>query len=113
MQSLMTDELNYTPTEVEMAVSLISKSGQQQTFGLAHAVSVRLPTLEYSTARAMAEHSGQSMNRVICALLRVGIDSVQEHLPADDANAIHKLRAQIIEEVLHPGQERLQLGEGD
>lgn len=112
MQSIATDELNEQPSELEQAVSLISKSASHSEVGAAQALTVRLPVLVFATIRAFSEHSGQSMNKITGQLLRVAIDAVQEELPPEDANAIARMRNMICAELLHPGQTSLQL-EGD
>jgi len=113
MQSLRTDELNETPDELEHTVALICKSANQSESGVAHAMTLRVPTFAYATTRAMAEYSGNSINKIALQLLRVGIDAVLEELPADEAHAIHALRSEIIREVMHPGQTRLSLGDDE
>jgi predicted DNA-binding protein len=99
MNRLKTDELNEEPTELEQTVALISKTAQQEERGVAKSLSVRMPYTVYSTLKAMADHSGQSINKIAVQILRVGIDAVSDELPADDANAIAEIRSALFKEM--------------
>lgn len=101
MNYLATDELNEMPSELEQTVSLLVKSGTQQEVGVSSALSLRLPLLVHSTLKAMAEHSGLSVNRVAVQILRVGIDAVGESLPDEDAQTISGIRDRLMFEALH------------
>lgn len=100
MNCLMTDELNEKPTELEQTVGLLSKTARMQEVGAAHALSVRMPILVFATLKAMAEHSGQSINKIAVQILRVGIDSVSDALPDADANTIDKIRSRVLADLI-------------
>lgn len=100
MNSLTVDELNAFPDELEQAVMLLAKSATMNEAGSAHGFSVRMPTIVYATVKAMAEHSGLSVNRVVVQILRVGIDAVGQALPGADAHAIADIRARMIRDLV-------------
>ena len=112
MNRLSTDELNEMPTELEMTVGLLSKSATSQEVGAAVSMSVRLPLIVHSTLKAMAEHSGLSINRVAVQVLRVGIDAVGDALPAEDALSIESIRSRLIHEAIQVAKFE-QIQEGD
>ena len=99
MNHLRTDELNEEPTELEQTVGLLSRSAQIQERGVAKSLSVRMPYTVYATLKAMADHSGQSINKIAIQILRVGIDAVVDALPAEDANAIAQIRSALFLEL--------------
>lgn len=99
MNRLKTDELNEEPTELEFTVGLLSRTAQLQERGVAKSLSVRMPYTVYATLKAMADHSGQSINKIAIQILRVGIDTVVDALPADDANDIAQIRSALFLEL--------------
>lgn len=88
------------PTELEQTVSLIAKSAQAQEVGVAKGLSVRMPAMLFASLKAIADHSGLSINRVAVQLLRVGLDAVSEALPQDDAISIAERRSVILHDLL-------------
>lgn len=88
------------PTELEQTVSLIAKSAQLQEVGVTKALSVRMPAMLFASLKAIADHSGLSINRVAVQLMRVGLDAVSEALPQDDAIAIAERRSVILHDLL-------------
>lgn len=88
----MDDEI----TNLHMALSLFSKTGSIEEVGSCVSTSIRLPLGTHTDCKAIAQHSGQSLNRVIIQLVLVGLDSVMECLPEADIKAINRLHSQII-----------------
>jgi len=86
------------PTELAQTVSLFSKSGQQEEVGAAKSITTRMPVLVYASIKAISEHSGLSINRVMVQLLRVGLDAVGENLPSEDSAEIDARRRMILME---------------
>lgn len=97
------------PTELEQTVSLIAKSLQKEEVGVIKALSIRMPLMVFASLKAIADHSGLSINRVAVQLMRVGLDAVSEALPPDDACEIADRRTAIIQEILK-GQDFEQSG---
>lgn len=96
MNPLFTQE--GVPTELAQTVHLFSKRAQQEEVGAAKSLTTRMPILVYASIKAIAEHSGLSINRVMVQLLRVGLDAVAENLPEQDAQDIECLRSSILME---------------
>lgn len=111
MDHLLTEELNYTPSELEMTLALLTKSGESKELGASKSITLRLPWSVIASLKAMAEHSGQSVNKIAIQTLRVGIDALADALPEADAAGIQHIRSRILCELLNaPGQVE-QLGE--
>lgn len=104
MNSLAVDELNEAPTELEAAVNLFSKNAQVKEVGIVVPISTRLSGMTYATVKALADHSNQSINRVVNVLLRVAIDALSDALPPEDANQVSEIRAQVMADLLKSGK---------
>lgn len=92
------------PTRLDMAVSLFSRRGTSEGVGSVHARSVRIPTIENATIEAIAQHSGHSVNKVICELLAVALDEVTRSLPQEDWEEISAIRSKLITSLVEQGQ---------
>lgn len=111
MDHLMTEELNYTPTELEMTVSLLTRSGEHREIGASKSITLRLPWLVFASLKAMSEHSGQSLNKIAIQTLRVGIDALADALPDADASDIQHIRSRILGELMQAPESAEQLGD--
>lgn len=100
MDHLLTEELNYTPSELEMTLALLTKSGESKEIGASKSITLRLPWSVFASLKAMAEHSGHSVNKVTIQTLRVGIDALADALPEADASDIQRIRSRILSEML-------------
>lgn len=101
------------PTKVEILVSLVSKTAKSESVGSVHPISVRLPTIPFATIQAVAQHSGMSMNKVIVALLDVGLDELWQGLDQEECNQISALRSSFLGDVLQGDDQPGQAAEGD
>jgi hypothetical protein len=88
--------MNEEITNLDMAVSLFSKAGSIEEVGLSVSTSMRLPIGMHSVCKAIAQHSGHSLNRVLIQLVTVGLDAVMANLPESDVNAINRHCNEII-----------------
>lgn len=78
----------YRPTEVEFLAGLVSKTATIQEKSAAFAVSIRLPSHEYVTVKALSQRSGKSVNTMFVHLVRAGMEALYGELPAADGAAI-------------------------
>lgn len=76
-------------TDLQETVALISKTAQIQERGVAKSLTVRMPLTVFNELKAMADYSGQSINRISVQLLRVGIEAVRDALPPEDARSVY------------------------
>lgn len=60
MDHLLTEELSYTPSELEMTLALLTKERRIQEFGASKSITLRLPWSGYCLPEAMAEHSARA-----------------------------------------------------
>lgn len=84
------------PTRLDMILSLLQKTGTSESIGSVHAVSVRLPTVDFSTIEALAAHSGHSRNKIICQLLSFALSAVWDGLDAENQDAVQAIRSKIL-----------------
>ena len=99
------------PTNLDMLISLLQKTGTTETHTSVHAMSVRIPTIEYATIQALARHSGHSQNKIFCQLLAVALEEVWAGLDEKNGEAIGKIRSEILQELI--GEGRLQQAEAE
>ena len=78
----------YRPTEVEFLAGLVSKTATIQEKSAAFALSVRLPSHEYFTVKALSQRSGKSVNTMFVHLVRAGMEALYQELPDSDGVAI-------------------------
>lgn len=95
---------HYEPTKMEMVVGLLSKTASSETNTSVHALSVRIPTIQYAAIEAMAQYSGISRNKVICELLDLAITNVLQEMESEHAEGIEALRAKLLMELVMDGQ---------
>lgn len=81
------------PTKLEMLVDQVSKTASSDAVGSVHSISLRVPTIPFSTIQAIAKHSGMSMNKTIVSLIDVALDELWKGLSEDDCQQIQALRA--------------------
>lgn len=91
------------PTKLEMAISLFQKLGTSEGIGSVHPISVRIPTIEYSSIQAMSKHAGLSVNKVIVELLQVGLDEVWQGLNDENRRNLVAIRADLLRRLVEPG----------
>lgn len=101
------------PTKLEMLVAQVSKTATSEAVGSVHPISVRVPTIPFSTIQAVSQHSGMSMNKVIIALLDVGLDELWKGLPQEECDVIQGLRSEILQRVLQGSTTMGQASEGE
>lgn len=101
------------PTKLEMLIAQVSKTATSEGIGSVHPISVRVPTIPFSTIQAVSQHSGMSMNKVIIALLDVGLDELWRGLDQEECDAIQTLRSEILQRVLQGSTTMGQASEGE
>jgi len=100
------------PSKLDMALALFQRTGTSEGVGSVHALSVRIPTIEYASIEALAKHSGLSRNKVIVELLGVALDEVWQGLNEDDRHDLVRVRSDVLETLLR-APEFDQAGKGD
>lgn len=102
------------PTKLEMLVDQVSKSGSSEGTGSVHSISLRVPTIPFSTIQAIAKHSGMSMNKTIVALIDVALDELWKGLSEEDCNQIQALRAGYLRNLVDAGADnQVQAAKGE
>lgn len=101
------------PTKLEMLVDQVSKSASSEAIGSVHSISVRVPTIPFSTIQAIAKHSGMSMNKTIVALIDVALDELWKGLSEDDCAQIQSLRAGFLRNLVESTDDHLQATKGE
>jgi len=103
------------PTKMEVLVGLVSKSAKSDAAGSVHPISVRIPTIPFTTIQAISKHSGMSMNKVIVTLLDAALDELWSQLDQDDQDNIARLRSDFIQSFMAAGgvQEHAQADKGE
>lgn len=91
------------PTKMDLLVGLVSKSAKSEGIGSVHPISVRIPTIPFTTIQAISKHSGMSMNKTIVSLLDAALDEMWSQLPQDDQDAIQQLRSEFIQSFIDSG----------
>jgi signal transduction protein with GAF and PtsI domain len=106
------------PSRLDMAVSLFTRKGTSEAAGSVHARSIRVPTIENVTIEALAQHSGLSVNKVICQLLEVALEEVFIAMPDEQREEVIKTRSAILSANMDkdgypvfPGAEQAKKGE--
>jgi hypothetical protein len=103
----MNDDMNpyydEEPTKMEMLVGQVAKSAKAESIGSVHPISVRIPTIPFTTIQAISKHSGMSMNKTIVSLLDVALDELWKQLDQQDQDDIARLRSDFIQGVLSSG----------
>jgi transaldolase len=84
------------PTKMDLLVGLVSKSAKSEMHGSVHPISVRIPTIPFTTIQAISKHSGMSMNKTIVSLLEAALDEMWVQLAQDDQDALQQLRSEFI-----------------
>lgn len=84
------------PTKMDLLVGLVAKSAKSENYGSVHPISVRIPTIPFTTIQAISKHSGMSMNKTIVSLLEAALDEMWVQLDQDDQDALAQLRSEFI-----------------
>lgn len=102
------------PTKLEALVALVSKTAKSEAVGSVHPISVRVPSIPFVTIQAVSQHSGMSINKVIVALLDVGLDELWQGLDQEECDAISTIRSGLLAQMfdsLPAGTSQAQEGE--
>ena len=91
------------PSKLEVLVALVSKNATSDNIGSVHAISVRVPSIAFTTIQAVAQHSGMSMNKTIVALLDVALDQLWDGLDQEDCNQISTIRSALLGQIIAAG----------
>lgn len=96
-------EYDEVPSKMDILVGLVSKSAKSEAVGSVHPISVRIPTIPFTTIQALSKHSGMSMNKTIVSLLDAALDELWAQLDQEDQDAISNLRSEFISAFLASG----------
>lgn len=107
------EDLNEEPTKMEMLVGLVSKSAKSEAMGSVHPISVRIPTIPFTTIQAISKHSGMSMNKTIVWLLDAALDEVMKEISNEDREEIEKLRSDFLAPIVFGNGTQEQPQKGD
>lgn len=99
------------PTKLESLVGQLQKTMTVETIGGVHAISVRMPTIPYTTIQALSQHSGISMNKLIVSLIDVALDEVWQQLGEEDQERVSELRSGFINLVMQSNTPQAGKGE--
>lgn len=99
------DGYDEPPTKLEMAIGLFQKLGTSEAVGTVHPISIRVPTMEFTSIQAMAKHAGLSVNKVVIELLQVALDEVWQGLNEENRNALFAIRNELITGLFTPDGE--------
>lgn len=67
-------------SKLEMFLAELERKANFESVGSVHAVTVRIPTNDFSQIEGFARYSGMARNKVIVHLLQVGIEQVLKGL---------------------------------
>lgn len=101
------------PTKLETLVDLVSKNATSDAVGSVHPISVRIPSVPFTTLQAIAYHSGMSMNKTIVNLLDVALDVLWQALGEEDRAEISALRSGYLRNVLAEMESQAQSKKGE
>ena len=103
------------PTKLEMVLALFQRQGKSEGVGSVHPISVRIPTIPFTTIQALAEHSGLSVNKTICELVDVALAEIWQGMDEENQEAVSAIRSRIIGQLIDRGalEAPAQAGEGD
>ena len=99
------------PTKMEALVGQLQKTMTAESIGGVHAISVRMPTIPFTTIQALSNHSGMSMNKLIVSLIDVALDEVWQQLSEEDQERISELRSGYIGLVMQSSIPQAEKGE--
>jgi hypothetical protein len=91
------------PTKMDLLVGLVSKAAKSEMHGSVHPISVRIPTIPFTTIQAISKHSGMSMNKTIVSLLEAALDEMWAQLDQADQDALQELRGEFIKVFMDGG----------
>lgn len=97
------------PTRLDVLLALLQKNGTAESIGSVHALSVRVPTMDFAMIEALAAHSGLSRNKIVCHLLAVALSEVWSGLDLESQAAVQKLNSVIARQLILS----LDLGQAD
>jgi hypothetical protein len=92
-----------SPTPLRILVSQLQKNGSRSDKTTSvHALSLRIPTYDYATIEAIAQHSGVSRNKIVGQLIELALTEVFAALDNETSSALNDLRHQIYAKMLEP-----------
>jgi hypothetical protein len=100
-----------TPTPLRVLVSQLKKNGSRSDKTTSvQSLSLRIPTYDYATIEAIAQHSGVSRNKIVGQLIELALTEVFSALDDDTSSALNDLRHKIYTNIVEPhlsGREQL------
>lgn len=98
------------PPSIKVLASLVSKSGNTESIGPQHIVTLRVPLVTVTKFDAMAEYSSQSRSKLMVTALESALEQLDSHLPQQDRDFIDAIWARLLQERLANG-DKAQSGE--
>lgn len=89
------------PTKLAMFLTEVQKNGVSETSTSVHSVTVRMPSITFTTVEALARVSGMARNKVIVNLLDVAIDEMWKGLDAETRDVVASLQGIVLSELMH------------
>lgn len=84
------------PTSLDMLIGMVSKTANEDGFGWVQSISIRMPMHLACTVDALAQHSGQSRNKLMVKCMEVALDALWQELPQSEREAIEAVRGQLL-----------------
>ena len=97
-------ETHFEPTKMDILVGLVSQNAKSEARGSVHPISVRIPTMPFTTIQAISKHSGMSINKTIVVLLEAALDGMFAELDQSDHDAIQNLRSDFLKAFIESGE---------
>ena len=90
-------------SQAELLVGLLTKTAKSEGHGYVFPMTVRFAAADLAMVRAMAKHSGMSVNKVVLELVSAGLEVAMKGLPRKDIRELRVLQGEIIGDMLAAG----------
>lgn len=97
------DEREYQPTNLEVLISLLEKTGAASRRGVGKTVSVRVGSIELATIDALATIAEKSRNSMMLYLIDVALEQVYAAANDETKARVDELRIQALKSDLESG----------
>lgn len=94
------------PNPVTMLAGMVSKTADEKNIGWLQAFSIRMPMHEACLIEALANHSGQSRNKIAVQVIKAGLFALWQEIPGEDRLELERAAGALIHEKLqaHEGE---------
>lgn len=91
---------DYEPTNLEVLMSLLEKTGTAGRRGAGKTVSIRIGSVELATVDALASIAEKSRNSMLLHLIDVGLEQVYAAASAETKGRVESLRIAALQDYL-------------